>query len=680
MPSVKSPFHDDLKNSQKCCFRKLLEVFLLRCRLPESTQTADMLLKQSLEQVLPICNEDANVRDSLASYCDVPGREDGRYAPFIKTFNSALELMKTLEFPGLRRPSELDIMFHRTDAKDIHNAFEPTRRPDILLVSTLSAHRANEKPIKENDLLFGTKELLRECALNNPSGNFTWNDCLSAQEFSRRIASARPPPPTKYTFDLKEIDPQEMQPLWKRKAAESLGLPNRRLSRPRRVPPSDRCATYGAEMLSRGVYITHAINLVIIDNIAWVLWYDRQGGIQSHGVDFVQNLPYFLVLLAAFQRFQLQDWGVNGDLVSPAFLRHTPGIKGEVPPLPDDTAQFLFKSPSHDVIIDPKRELHWKCTLHGRGTQVLVAHFASVEGLVIPESKELAVKVYWSEEAKENEIRDDLSIDSKGSRELRVMLFEKLNPIHKHSSEEFMKVWIQCYRCHFRLWLHGIEHGDISVSNLMVRPSTGEGVVNDFDLAILRKRNGEPTIGGHVRPGMIRFMALDLLDEKYFAGKVQRLFHHNCESFVWIMPWRLLRNSRLRIFETQGTSDYVYDNSRAERYGFLYDVYELKALPANKAAWEAAVELFWWVKGKHNAALEWEGAINKLRYKLRKDKSKSEAEVDEVTNAVPKTIWQDPSDEATCKIFREFELILQEGWAGFEVLPEDKTRPLSAEE
>ncbi|KDQ59563.1 hypothetical protein JAAARDRAFT_625416 [Jaapia argillacea MUCL 33604] len=172
--------------------------------------------------------------------------------------------MKTLDFPGLRQPSELDIMFHRTDAKGIHKAFEPNRRPDILLVSTLSAHRANLTTIKNNDLLFTTKELLRECAPKNPSGNFTWNDCLSAQEFNRRIASARPPPPPKYDFDLKEIDPQEMQPLWKRKAAESPGPANPRLPTPRRVPPSDRCATYGAEMLSRGVYTTHAINLVII--------------------------------------------------------------------------------------------------------------------------------------------------------------------------------------------------------------------------------------------------------------------------------------------------------------------------------------------------------------------------------------------------------------------------------
>jgi hypothetical protein len=32
------------------------------------------------------------------------------------------------------------------------------------------------------------------------------------------------------------------------------------------------------------------------DDVAYVWWYDRQGAIQSHGINFVQYLPYFTCL------------------------------------------------------------------------------------------------------------------------------------------------------------------------------------------------------------------------------------------------------------------------------------------------------------------------------------------------------------------------------------------------
>jgi hypothetical protein len=78
-------------------------------------------------------------------------------------------------------------------------------------------------------------------------------------------------------------------------------------------------ALYGTERLSREFHISHAIALVVIgmvphylsvlpyaaiaDDVASVWRYEREGAIQSCGINFVQDLPYFLVLLLAFQRF-----------------------------------------------------------------------------------------------------------------------------------------------------------------------------------------------------------------------------------------------------------------------------------------------------------------------------------------------------------------------------------------
>jgi Fungal protein kinase len=33
------------------------------------------------------------------------------------------------------------------------------------------------------------------------------------------------------------------------------------------------------------------------------------------------------------------------------------------------------------------------------------------------------------------------------------------------------------------------------------------------------------------------FMALDLLTEEAWAGKVERLYRHDCESFAWVLLW-----------------------------------------------------------------------------------------------------------------------------------------------
>jgi len=47
-----------------------------------------------------------------------------------------------------------------------------------------------------------------------------------------------------------------------------------------------------------------------VDDMAYVWWYDNEGSIQSHGINFVQDLPYFLVLLLCFDCFTPTDWGI----------------------------------------------------------------------------------------------------------------------------------------------------------------------------------------------------------------------------------------------------------------------------------------------------------------------------------------------------------------------------------
>jgi hypothetical protein len=48
----------------------------------------------------------------------------------------------------------------------------------------------------------------------------------------------------------------------------------------------------------------------VTDTTIWNWWYDRQGAIQTSGFDFVKDLPRFLILLFAWQRFTEEDWGI----------------------------------------------------------------------------------------------------------------------------------------------------------------------------------------------------------------------------------------------------------------------------------------------------------------------------------------------------------------------------------
>ena len=60
------------------------------------------------------------------------------------------------------------------------------------------------------------------------------------------------------------------------------------------------------------------------------------------------------------------------------------------------------------------------------------------------------------------------------------------------------------------------------------------GILNDFDLAHLSEK---PRPSNTKRTGTMPFMALDLLTEDAWDGKIPRLYRHDCESFAWVLLW-----------------------------------------------------------------------------------------------------------------------------------------------
>jgi hypothetical protein len=96
-------------------------------------------------------------------------------------------------------------------------------------------------------------------------------------------------------------------------------------------PPVVQAALYGVEMLSSDYTRSHSIVVVIEGLSKWLMrrrtigsappaddtlqvWrYDRQGAIQSSRINFLEDLPYFLILLLAFSRFTPKDFGVMSE-------------------------------------------------------------------------------------------------------------------------------------------------------------------------------------------------------------------------------------------------------------------------------------------------------------------------------------------------------------------------------
>jgi hypothetical protein len=215
------------------------------------------------------------------------------------------------------------------------------------------------------------------------------------------------------------------------------------------------------------------------------LWYfDRQDAIQCSGINFVQDLPRFMVLLLALQRMPYAGWGYNR-LFEPG-----DGSSSEVR-VPDENIgevdlTFKFKS--------DKRVTHFG--LRGRATTVFPVKSKALSALMptLPHhnphntTSELVAKLYWPEEERESEaeilqkvyeiaekdtegkvkyhvpemvwshkfeetstanIRTALGLKDaeRGKRVLYIIVFKKLDPITGLSGDEFLSAWWQIIRC-----------------------------------------------------------------------------------------------------------------------------------------------------------------------------------------------------------------------------------------
>jgi hypothetical protein len=111
-------------------------------------------------------------------------------------------------------------------------------------------------------------------------------------------------------------------------ASTSKRSKTRDLDPKRRLDAIVQTGLYTAEMFAANIAAKYVINLVVVvfdsslyigcaltisflDVMIWIWYYDWQGTVQSSGINFTEDLPRFMALLYALQRFHLEDWGRN---------------------------------------------------------------------------------------------------------------------------------------------------------------------------------------------------------------------------------------------------------------------------------------------------------------------------------------------------------------------------------
>jgi hypothetical protein len=192
--------------------------------------------------------------------------------------------------------------------------------------------------------------------------------------------------------------------------------------------------------------------------------------------------------------------------------------------------------PREAVVIQKAREIGAKGGVLGN-----LPHLVAHAEFDLASTAKLAEQLGFDKDA--NEV--------KGSRTLCILAFDILEPITSLQGKALWKAYWEIIKCayfltffspifmcsssgHYILWKGGVQHGDISVSNLMHR--NGTGVLNDFDLARLTTP-GNVHPRGFDRTGTTPFLALDLLTEDAQDGKVERRYRHDLESFLWVLMW-----------------------------------------------------------------------------------------------------------------------------------------------
>ncbi len=132
----------------------------------------------------------------------------------------------------------------------------------------------------------------------------------------------------------------------------------------------------------------------------------------------------------------------------------------------------------------------------------------------------------------------------------------------------------------------------------MINPTTKHGVLNDWDLSYYEPLS-RGKAGGE-RTGTLPFMALDLLSDEAWKGNMQRLYRHDLEGFIWVLPWVFLQfeGSKRTNCQLAGWETGDFDRCAMAKRGLFSKLQFGKNIATVEwtAEWEFAVSLLYWLE------------------------------------------------------------------------------------
>ncbi|EEB89019.1 hypothetical protein MPER_12938 [Moniliophthora perniciosa FA553] len=336
--------------------------------------------------------------------------------------------------------------------------------------------------------------------------------------------------------------------------------------------PDVQLGYYALERLRAAWNITHATGVLLQDTQLQLWYYDSQGGIHTHYIDILEQLPLFVVMVMIFQRFDSRMWGerdtqicsathsksyhmiedtkrgphfqLRGRRPFTAKVSEVPVVSAKNNPVgPKTRAQAQAEAQTEPEIKFFKGA--WPEVPRGKEPVVLAeAHRRADE--LLDEPCKSYVKDHiptveaWDElpDTSTVLIRCFLGLLTENGRVQLWMVSPILEPARTLRPQAFWIALWEAIRCHYLLWCIGIAHGDISLSNIMYNTATKKCILNDYDLASLMDPGTEvPERQGYERTGTRPFMALELLGAEGVAGQTQRRYRHDLESFYWVLVW-----------------------------------------------------------------------------------------------------------------------------------------------
>ncbi|KDN33785.1 hypothetical protein RSAG8_13114, partial [Rhizoctonia solani AG-8 WAC10335] len=357
---------------------------------PASPPAQPQLLQDCLQAVLSLCQDEVLLQH--LTELKISGTEQKRYVPLTKFLNHALRLLAPLSLPGIRAASDLQVLFVVNDPKMVHWRPGAVRSPDLILLSLAATRQIYKKLGGDWDniaeaCLTGSRDARLEFPDVLVPVEVKWNDNPIDSEPPATYGTRLGVPIGQLTADGEQVGsagtissdttpastPTSVPSSDSGRSLGNVGDSTAASSRPRlpkrsgahlasddsepkkqkqshhdkkhtRIEAVTQSGGSAAEMLYCSLGRRHAFGLVIIDATSWVWWYDRQGAIQSTGIDFIHNLPHFLVLLFVLQRFTLADWGFDTELDPSIFLRHDPQHTSSCRPTTDASTSDPLES------------------------------------------------------------------------------------------------------------------------------------------------------------------------------------------------------------------------------------------------------------------------------------------------------------------------------------------------